>query len=232
MTSSDDAVTVASRSQVENGAARAAVRATGTAAVRVLAAALAAAALCACQNSQNSGATTTGNVAPPESTTFDSPLYDYSIVVPARWRLHAATRYADDPKSTDATATDSVHVPGTDTVLRFEGLGLGQQTYAAWARAFHRATLADPGVPSGCDGGAPTDWPSRPVGGAQGYLVQKCNEALEVVPVGRRVYLFVWSNKTFNEGDHYAESLFEKLLRGVELPDAATASKALWRQSS
>jgi hypothetical protein len=172
------------------------------------------------------------NAEPAKTMTFHSPLYGYSIALPNAWHVHAATKYADDPKSSDKTGTDWIHVPGTDTVIRMEALSLGRQTYAAWARSYHRAILADPGVPSGCDGGDPSQWRSFPIGSAEGHLLQKCNEALGIVPVGTRVYLFIWSNRTFVEGHHYPQSQFEPLLKGVTLPDAATASEPLYQPSS
>jgi hypothetical protein len=58
---------------------------------------------------------------------------------------------AGDPASTDETANDSIPVPGTDTTIGILAWGLGDRTYAAWAKAYHVEQVADD--PSGCDGG-------------------------------------------------------------------------------
>jgi hypothetical protein len=177
----------------------------------------------------------------PDTTTFRSALYGYSIALPRHdpppvragaWKGHPATEYADDPTSTEQKALDTIHVPGTDTTISIEGIYLGRRTYANWATAYHRGVLKDSEVPSGCDGGDPSEWRRIPIGSAEGYLLQKCNQALGIVPVGKRVYLFIWGNRTFVEGDHYPQSRFEKLLAGVRLPDAATALGPLWTPSS
>ena len=75
-------------------------------------------------------------------------------------------------------------------------------------------------------------WRRLPIGAVSGYLLQKCNQAVGIAPVGNRVYLFVWGNRTFVEGHHYPQSRFETLLRGVTLPDAATARLPLGPSAS
>jgi hypothetical protein len=167
----------------------------------------------------------------PHTTTFRSPLYGYAIVLPKAWTATPATRYADDPKSTDRNSTDSIHVPSTDTTIDISAVDLGSQTYAAWANALHRDVLNNPGIPSGCDGGDPSQWPTVPVGHSEGHLLQLCNAAQVLVPDGKRVYVFNWGNRTFTEGQHYPQVEFEKLLSGVSLPDAETAHEPLWPPS-
>jgi len=167
----------------------------------------------------------------PEVATFQSPLYGYSIDVPAVWRTSPASQYADDPTSTDKTATDSFHVPGTDTTIGVTASYLGQETYADWAKAYHRNLLADKGVPSSCDGGDPSAWRRLQIGSVEGYLLQRCNAAIGIAPVGKRVYLFSWGNRTFVEGHHYPQSRFEPLLAGVQLPRPAVARRPLWQPS-
>lgn len=168
----------------------------------------------------------------PSSTTFRSPVYGYSIVLPLGWTTVAATHVADDPKAPQGTVSDAIRVPGTDTTIGVEGLDLGRETFASWATKFHAQLLRDTSVPSGCDGGDPSTWRRLPIGNIDGYLLQRCNNALGIAPVGKRVYIFTWGNRTFVEGHHYPQSRFEPLLAGVTLPDAATANKPLWTSSS
>lgn len=168
----------------------------------------------------------------PNSAAFRSPLYGYSIALPQGWEAVAATQYPDAPKSTEQTSSDSFRVPGTDTTIRVTADYLGGGTYATWANAYHQSILADAAVPSGCDGGDPSSWRRLQIGTGEGYLLQKCNEAIGVMPVGKRVYLFIWGNRTFVEGHHYPQSRFEKLLAGVTLPDPTTANEPLTKAAS
>ena len=72
------------------------------------------------------------------------------------------------------------------------------------------------------------------VGAAQGHEIQRCASMAEVVvPVGTRVYDFVWNNDQWAElGKHYPQYKFEKLLAGVTMPDATTARTPLWPSAS
>jgi hypothetical protein len=160
---------------------------------------------------------------------FTSPLYGYTVVLPASWTANPATMVADDPASTGDTATDAFTVPGTDTTIGALAWDLGSGTYEAWAKAYHDDLVGH--VPQGCDGGDPSTWPSIQVGTVQGHLLQKCNAAEVMVAIGKRVYVFSWGNDTFEAGTHLPEPEFERLLLGVTLPDAGTAARPLWPAS-
>ena len=169
------------------------------------------------------------SASPGVGTTFSSPLYGYSVDLPAGWTATAATMYADDPASTEDTATDMIPVPGTDTTIGILAWDLGRQTYAEWAKAFHDDTVAN--VPAGCDGGDPSTWPTIRVGGVDGHLVRKCNEVVAVVPLGKRVYVLAWGNRTFGADLHIPEADFETFISGVRLPSAKIAGEPLWSPS-
>jgi hypothetical protein len=167
-----------------------------------------------------------GSASPTNSNVFESPLYGYSIALPVGWIPHAATLVADDPNSTDETAADEIPVPSTDTQISAYALDLGDQTFMEWATEFHEDTAL--AVPSGCSGGDPSTWPTLPVGDAQGYLIVKCNEVVVAVPIGVRVYEFVWGNSTFDSAQHLPRADFETLMQGVTLPDEATNATPLF----
>jgi hypothetical protein len=158
-------------------------------------------------------------------TSFTSPLYGYTVALPGGWAVHPATLFAGDPASTDETANDAIRVPGTDTTIGILAWGLGTSTYAAWTKAYHAEQLADD--PSGCDGGDPSTWASIPIGTTMGHLQQRCNAAIAIVPIGRRVYMFSWEHDTFDSSRHLAESAFKTFLLGVQLPAPKVAASPL-----
>jgi hypothetical protein len=156
------------------------------------------------------------------TTTFRSPHYGYSIALPSSWTAVAGGKSSDD----------LIHVPGTDTTIDISADYLGGQSFTTWANRLYHATERDPGVPADCHLSAPLEWPRLSIGATQGYLFQKCNQALGIAPIGNRVYVFIWGNRTFDEGKHYPQAKFEQLLSGVTLPDAATANEPLRTPSS
>jgi hypothetical protein len=172
--------------------------------------------------------------------TFASPLYGYAVAGPGGWTATAATMYADDPASTGTMATDMFRVPGTDTTIGALAWDLGGGSYATWAKAYHddglpprlrvsRRVIAP--VPRGCDGGDPSAWALIRVGTTNGHLLQECDSAEVMVPIGKRVYVFSWGNDTVEDGAHFPQSGFEAFLLGVTLPGANAADRPLWSPS-
>jgi hypothetical protein len=76
-------------------------------------------------------------------------------------------------------------------------------------------------------GGDPSTWASIPIGATPGHLQQRCNAAIAIVPVARRVYMFAWEHSTFDASKHLPESEFERFLLGVKLPDTKVATSPL-----
>lgn len=147
------------------------------------------------------------------TTTFTSPVYGYTIGLAADWTTTSATLLADDPTSTEETATDIISVTGTDTTVQTLAWNLSGESFDAWLADYRAAMSA--GVPQGCDGGDPTEWPAVPVGDLQGVWQQKCNAAVAIVEYAEKAYQFAWENSTFEATQHLSETDFKALLRTV-----------------
>ncbi len=180
-------------------------------------------------SSPSSAASPTGvsSAAPSVSPTltFISPVYGYTVKLPAWWMPSAATSTAD-PVSNEPNPSDLIPIPGTDTTIEILGWALGDETYADWAKAYHDDVITH--VPSGCDGGDPSTWPQIQVGTTQGYWLQKCNAAEAIVPIGKRVFVFTWGHDTFDSSRHMPISDFKSFLLGVTLPEAAIDELPFW----
>jgi len=156
------------------------------------------------------------------ATSFKSRVYGYTIGLASGWTVNAATLLADDPTSTDVTATDVVTVTGTDTTIENLAWDLGGQPFDAWLRDY-RAAMSS-GVPAGCDGGDPSKWPAVAVGDREGVWQQKCNAAVATVEYGGKAYQFAWENSTFADTRHLSESDFKTVLTTVTFPKPAASA--------
>jgi hypothetical protein len=157
--------------------------------------------------------------SPPISSfpkAFSSPVYGYTISLAADWTVQAATESADDPAATEDTVDDVVTVTGTDTTIDTLAMDLGGQPFGAWLEDY-RASVT-PHVPSGCDGGDVSTWPTVAVGDHEGRWEHKCNEISAFVENRGKVYVFTWANSTFTESEHMHEQDFKATLATVTFP--------------
>ena len=166
-------------------------------------------------------AAATSQAAP---NTFVSPIYGYTISLAADWTVQPASVPADDPASTEATGTDVVTVTGTDSTIETVVSDLGGQAFGAWLQDYRAAVT--PNVPSGCDGGDPSSWPSVAVGDRQGVWQQKCNAAVAIVEDGGKAYQFAWENGTFTAASHMSEEDFKAVLGTVTFPTPPPSASA------
>lgn len=158
--------------------------------------------------------------------TFTSPLYGYTIGIDPTWTTTTATMSIDDPASTDENSGDNVAVTGTDSHISGAATAMpAGWTFQQWLDDHHKDVLK--GVPSGCDGGDPSSWPTVKVGDQDGFLDQLCNAAEVDVHAGDRVYMFGWFNDTFETGRHLDEAEFERVLTTVTFGPAPTPTSAL-----
>jgi len=148
--------------------------------------------------------------------TFRSKVYHYTIGLAADWTVSPATVRADDPTSTEATATDVITVTGTDTTIQTVASDLGGQPFDAWLRDYRAAMSSS--VPPGCDGGDPATWPAVAVGPLQGVWQQKCNAGLAIVEYRGEAYQIAWENGTFSSEQHLPVADFRSVLRSVTFP--------------
>ena len=160
------------------------------------------------------------------TATFSSPLYGYSIGLDPTWTARAATVLIDDPASTEENSSDNFAVTGTDShITGAAGAMPSGWTFQQWLDDHHKDVLA--GAPTGCDGGDPSTWPAVTVGDHDGLLDQMCNAAEVDVHVGDRVYMFGWSNETFEGLRHLDQSEFtDRVLPTVRFLDSAEAPTA------
>ena len=158
-------------------------------------------------------------VSLPELTgTFTSPTYGYSVGTAPTWKATpAAKRWVG--VDNQSPAMDGIDITGTDTSFSAASQALGKQTYEEFLAAFHANTLK--GVPAGCDGGAPSDWPPIQVGDQTGGLEMLCNAAEALVHVGDRVYVFDWGNDTFSSAQHMNLASWRELLKSVKFDPAS-----------
>ena len=154
----------------------------------------------------------------PLDRTFNSPLNGYSIGTLPSWTVTPAT------KGWTSTIPDSAFMDGFD-VTSAVSVGamsqpLGSRTFDEFLDAFYRVqhtTLAG----GGCDdGGAPSTWPTVPIGDQIGRLEVVCSLASDeaLVAVGGRVYLF----ELGRQDPSFPLSAFKQMLRTVTF-DPATA---------
>ena len=66
------------------------------------------------------------------SSTFTSPLYDYSIAVDPAWTTTPATEVINSPKSTDENCCDQIAITGSDTTIRVSGDPLNGKSVDAY----------------------------------------------------------------------------------------------------
>jgi hypothetical protein len=156
---------------------------------------------------------------PPLNGRFVSPANGFSIATADGWTVDPATQ-AWVGVDNESPAMDGVNITGTDTSVTGASQRLGSQTYEQFLAAFHANTLKD--VPSGCDGGEPSTWPSIQVGDQTGGLEMLCNAAEALVHVGDRVYLFDWGNETFDADRHMSLASWKALLRTVVFDPASS----------
>ena len=149
------------------------------------------------------------------SSTFTSPLYDYSIAVDPAWTTTPATEVIDSPKSTDVNCCDQIAITGTDTTIRVSGDRLNGKSVDAYLQDIHQGVEADPTVPSNCKGGDPSTWVPVEVDAHRGVVMTLCNFAVVYVNVGDRMYAFEWGHQTFDAGGHLTFADFEQLLATV-----------------
>jgi len=149
---------------------------------------------------------------PPLTGTFTSPTYGYSVGVADDWTTKPATN-AWVGVDNGPPAVDEIAITGTDTGFSGASQALGTQTYDEFLAAFHANTVH--GVPSGCDGGAPAEWPPIQIGDRTGGLEMLCNAAEALVHVGDRVYVFDWGNSTFDGSTHLTVTSWRQLLKSV-----------------
>jgi len=147
------------------------------------------------------------------TASFTSSLYAFGLKRDPSWTTHKATVLIDDPRSTEQNSQDTISVTGTDTAITVAATAMTGGSYEAWAVSHHEDVKN--GVPAGCDGGDPSSWPIVDVGGHQGRLDQLCNAAEVSVPIGDKVYMFGWSNKTFTVSSHLGEAQFLRVLEDV-----------------
>jgi hypothetical protein len=144
---------------------------------------------------------------------FSSTWYGYTILRSGDWTVKPATTHWTGVDNSPP-AVDEITVTGTDTTIPAASQRLPKDaTYAAWLDAFHRNTVAN--VPSGCDGGEPSAWPTVQIGDQQGKLEMLCNAAEALVEVGGRVYVFDWSNSTFDGAQHLGLASWKRVLETV-----------------
>ena len=155
---------------------------------------------------------------PPLDDTFTSRFYGYSIKRSADWTVTPATAHWQGVDNSPP-ATDEIVITGTDTTVTVASQALGAQSLNQFLVPFHASTTAN--VPPGCDGGDPATWASTPIGSETGRWYELCNAAEAVVEVGGRVYVFTWSNSTFEVGDHLGIPSWLKLLETVTFDPAA-----------
>jgi hypothetical protein len=155
--------------------------------------------------------------------TFTSPLYRYSILLDPTWTVTPATTARTDPLS-EETFSDVVDVTGTDTSFAGSASPLGDRTWDDLLARLHE--LATGNMPSGCDGGEVSNWPSIDVGGQEGRVQQFCNAAAVYALAGTTVYEFDWGNGSADPGSHLSEADFFEVLKGVTFPSEGPAGPA------
>lgn len=149
------------------------------------------------------------------SSTFTSPLYDYSIAVDPAWTTTPATEVINSPKSTDENCCDQIAITGSDTTIRVSGDPLNGKSVDTYLQDAHQSVEADTTVPSSCKGGDPSTWAPVEVGTQRGVVMTLCNFAVVYVNVGDRMYAFEWGHQTFDATKHLTFADFEQLLATV-----------------
>ena len=150
------------------------------------------------------------------SSTFTSPLYDYSIAVDPAWTTTPATEVINSPKSTDENCCDQIadhrdrhddqseRRPAERQVRR----RLSRKTPTrAWRPTPRCRPVARAGIPAH---GRP--WRSAT---QRGVVTTLCNFAVVYVNVGDRMYAFEWGHQTFDAVGHLTFADFEQLLATV-----------------
>jgi hypothetical protein len=155
----------------------------------------------------------TSHELPKLTGSFTSPTYGYTVGTADGWTIKPATSkwtgYDNSPP-----ATDEIAFAGTDSGLAGASQSLPQGvTFAQFLVKMHENTLT--GVPAGCDGGDPSNWPWIQIGDQPGSLDLLCIAAEAVVSVGGRVYVFDWTNSTFDSGQHLSIQSWQSLLRSI-----------------
>ena len=161
----------------------------------------------------------TSHELPKLTGSFTSPTYGYNVGTADGWTIKPATKkwtsYDNSPP-----AVDQIAFTGTDSGLDGGSQALPQgMTFAQFLVKMHQNTLT--GVPAGCDGGDPSNWPWIQIGDQPGSLDLLCNAAEAVVTVGGRVYVFDWTNSTFDESKHLSIQSWESLLRSITFKPAS-----------
>jgi hypothetical protein len=159
---------------------------------------------------------------PPLEETFASPFYGYSISYASDWTVRPATAHWQGVDNAPP-ATDDIVIAGTDTTVSAASQALGSQSLDDFLVPFHANTTAN--VPPGCDGGDPSTWASTRIGSETGRWYQLCNAAEAIVAVGGRVYVFTWSNSTFDGGTHMNLVSWLKLLETMSLDPGSAVDR-------
>jgi hypothetical protein len=155
---------------------------------------------------------------PSLEKTFASPWYGYTISRAAEWTVKPATAHWQGVDNSPP-ATDEIVITGTDTTISIASQALKGQTLAQFLVPFHASTTAN--VPPGCDGGDPSTWASTAIGSETGRWYELCNAAEAIVAVGGRVYVFTWSNATFQGSQHLGLVSWLKVLETMTFDPGA-----------
>jgi hypothetical protein len=159
---------------------------------------------------------------PPLEKTFASPWYGYTISRAGGWTVKPATAHWQGVDNSPP-ATDDIVITGTDTTITIASQALKGQTLAQFLVPFHANTTAN--VPLGCDGGDPSTWASTAIGSETGRWYELCNAAEAVVAVGGRVYVFTWSNATFQGSQHLGLVSWLKVLKTMTFDPGAAVDR-------
>jgi hypothetical protein len=148
--------------------------------------------------------------AVPLTEIFTSPWYHYSIGYGAGWTTTPASKHWVGYDNTEPFV-DDLKPTGTDSTISIASQPLpAGTTFDAWVAAYHAKVTGD--VPSGCDGGDPSTWPTTAIGPETGRYYQLCNAAEAIVDVGGRVYVFTLGNASIGNTPHFVIPHFLQML--------------------